>query len=186
MEKLSAKWERHVRFVRSSAIRGHQSARRRAGDVSEQSAEWGTLPGRDRLGIVRSRCTPSGDCGSARGRRGNLDSAMASRRRSVASPPVFMATTAILVGLALATFLAPGRAALGVCGAGRRRFGCRHAWNRQRRQTMGRVRTYISVRHHNLASSLGHLRILRAHRALRCLPPTLSPHSNPMKQARSR
>ena len=44
---------------------------------------------------------------------------------------------------------------------GAARFGHRDAWDRQRRQALGRVRPHVSIRAHDVAPSVGHVWIFR-------------------------
>ena len=134
-----------------------------AGDASEQSADRDTFPGRDRLGLIRSRRAARGDCRRARGRRCNL-TAQWLRVDEASLHSGLYGYNGILVGLALATFLAPGALLWVYVVLGAAVSVDRHARNRQRRQAMGRVRAHISVRAHNLASSVGYVWIFRARR----------------------
>ena len=90
----------------------------------------------------------------------------------------------ILVGLALATFLAPGAL---LCGS----MWC---WVPPSRSSSCLApptpssrggRPHISIRAHDLAAPAGHLWVLRAHRHCAACPAMSSPRSSPMRPARS-
>ena len=94
---------------RSAALRGHQSARCRAGDVPGQPRQRSCLPGRRRLGIVRRRGAAGGDRrASSRVVVSTLTAQWLRVDRGRRSAPASIGYNGVLVGLALGTFLAPG------------------------------------------------------------------------------
>ncbi len=163
MEKILARWE--SLSASSGIVRFLDINLRGIGQVMFQNnpLTGASLSGRDRLGFIRSWRTPRGDCRRPRRRRGKLDGPMASRRQGVA-PCRALWIQRRPCRTCVGDISGSERAHVGLCGAGGGRFGRHDAWDRQRRQALGRIQPHVSFRADDVAPSVGHVRIFRPHR----------------------
>ena len=108
MKAYLSGWESLCASSTVAAVHRLQPARHRAGDVPGQSAERGIVFRRHRLGVDRRGHATGGDLRRARRRRGDADGAVCCASTSAALRAGLYGFNGVLVGLALATFIAPG------------------------------------------------------------------------------
>ena len=149
---------------RRSGVSSTSPARRRAGDVPGQSADRTALSRRDRVGRVVAAGAPVSSSPASSASSSATLTAIWLEADGAALKAGLYGYNGVLVGLALATFLAPGPALWVYVVLGRRGLDRRDARDRERAETARRAGADLPVRRGDLDHAAGDLRLRRPFR----------------------